>query len=168
MSFSTPELTDLPTKQQYDLLEQSIIHLCQDEPDVLANLANVSALLYHSLSDVNWAGFYLFKQGELVVGPFQGKPACVHIALGKGVCGSAALARQTILVANVHEFSGHIACDSASQSEIVIPLIQESELVGVLDIDSPSLNRFSTADQLGLERCMAALLRITNISPLLR
>jgi L-methionine (R)-S-oxide reductase len=167
MSLTPPSVSHLPPPQLYAELANTITHLCQDEPDALANLANTAALLYHSLAQVNWVGFYLFKNNELVVGPFQGKPACVHIALGKGVCGTAALQRQTIVVANVHEFSGHIACDSASQSEIVIPLIQDANLVGVLDIDSPILARFTPVDATGLERCMHTLLSHTRVSELL-
>ncbi|HVQ38634.1 MAG TPA: GAF domain-containing protein, partial [Pyrinomonadaceae bacterium] len=111
---------------------------------------NFSSLLYHSLPDLNWVGFYLLKEGELVLGPFQGKPACVRIALGKGVCGTAAQQRQTILVDNVHEFPGHIACDSESNSEIVVPLIKDQQLIGVLDLDSPLVRRFDDADANGL------------------
>ena len=121
------------------------------EHDLVANAAKTSALIYGARPDLNWAGFYLLKGGELVLGPFQGKPACVRIAIGKGVCGTAAAQRQTILVEDVHAFPGHIACDSASNSEIVIPLIRGNELLGVLDLDSPKHARFSAAAARGLE-----------------
>ena len=134
----------------YSDLAAQLRSLLEGERDFIANAANLSALLYHSLPDLNWAGFYLHKDGELVLGPFQGQPACVRIALGKGVCGTAAAARQTILVANVHEFPGHIACDSASNSEIVVPLIDQGQLIGVLDLDSPSFARFDDEDARGL------------------
>jgi L-methionine (R)-S-oxide reductase len=133
--------------------------LLAGERDLIANLANTAALLYHSLPDLNWAGFYLLKSGELVVGPFQGKPACVRIALGKGVCGTAAARRATIVVENVHEFGGHIACDSASNSEIVVPMVRGKELLGVLDLDSPKFARFDRDDQAGLEQIVAEVLK---------
>jgi GAF domain-containing protein len=135
----------------YAELARELRALLSGERDLIANAANTAALLYHALPDLNWAGFYLYKSGELVLGPFQGKPACVRIALGKGVCGTAAQSRATVLVADVHQFPGHIACDSASNSEIVIPLLRGGELLGVLDLDSPKLRRFTTADQRGLE-----------------
>ena len=125
--------------------------LLSGETDLVANAANTSALLFDALPDLNWAGFYLYKSGELVLGPFQGKPACVRIAIGMGVCGTAAQRRTTVLVEDVHAFPGHIACDSASNSEIVIPLLRDNELLGVLDVDSPQLRRFGAADQRGLE-----------------
>ena len=124
--------------------------LLEDETDFIANAANFAALLYHSLPDVNWAGFYFLRGDELVLGPFQGQPACVRIAMGKGVCGTAAEQRQTIMVDNVHDFPGHIACDSASNSEIVVPLIKQQRLLGVLDLDSPSFARFDNDDAQGL------------------
>jgi GAF domain-containing protein len=125
--------------------------LIRDEEDWLANLANSSALLWMMLKDINWAGFYLYKNNELVLGPFQGKPACTRIELGKGVCGKAALAKETILVENVHEFPGYIACDSQSNSEIVVPIIKNNKLIGVLDIDSPIYSRFDETDKKYLE-----------------
>jgi len=134
----------------YSHLAAQLRSLLEGERDFIANAANLSSLLYHSLPDLNWAGFYLHKDGELVLGPFQGQPACVRIALGKGVCGTAAAARQTILVDNVNEFPGHIACDSASNSELVVPLIDQGKLIGVLDLDSPSLARFDDEDARGL------------------
>jgi GAF domain-containing protein len=133
--------------------------LLEGERDAIANFANTTALLYYSLPDLNWVGFYLLKDGELVVGPFQGKPACVRIALGKGVCGTAAARRATLIVENVHEFDGHIACDSASNSEIVVPLVRGNELLGVLDLDSPKFARFDTEDRAGLEQVVAEVLK---------
>src|SRR5918999_1039203 len=129
----------LPKPALYAQLEREAAALIEGETDWIANLANVAALLYHSLADVNWAGFYLLKGDELVLGPFQGLPACIRIPLGRGVCGTAAAQRKTIIVPNVHEFAGHIACDSASNSEIVVPMIRAGALLGVLDIDSPKV-----------------------------
>jgi GAF domain-containing protein len=142
----------------YQQLVQELQGLIAGERDPIANLANSAALIYHSLPDLNWAGFYLLKDGELVVGPFQGKPACVRIAMGKGVCGTAAAQRTTQVVRDVHAFPGHIACDSASNSEIVVPMIRNGELLGVLDLDSPKLARFDEEDRRGLEQFVAALL----------
>jgi L-methionine (R)-S-oxide reductase len=136
----------------YATLEAMLKSLLASEHDLIANAANTSALIYSSVPDLNWVGFYFLKESELVVGPFQGKPACVRIALGQGVCGTAAAARSTIVVADVHAFPGHIACDAASRSEIVIPLLSGKVLLGVLDIDSPLLARFSEEDRQGLER----------------
>ena len=136
----------------YASLAEELNSLLAGEPDFIANAANTSALLFDALPDINWAGFYFLRNGELVVGPFQGKPACVRIPLGKGVCGTAAASRKTIVVRDVHEFPGHIACDAASQSEIVVPLLRGDELLGVLDIDSPSVGRFDDADRRGIER----------------
>jgi len=133
-----------------DLLSQAK-GLLHDEHDRIANAANFSALLYHSLPDVNWVGFYFMKDGELLVGPFQGKPACVHIALGKGVCGTAAKTREVQLVPDVNAFPGHIFCDGDSLSELVVPLVVKGEVIGVLDLDSPKLARFDKEDQVGLE-----------------
>ena len=150
---------DLPKPELYEQLAGELQSLIAGEPDLIANLANASALLYHSLPDLNWAGFYLMKGGELVVGPFQGKPACVRIAVGKGVCGTAVARRSTMLIPNVHEFPGHIACDAASNSEIVVPMIANGEVVGVLDIDSPKLGRFDDEDRAGVERLVEVLVR---------
>jgi GAF domain-containing protein len=133
--------------------------LMAGEPDRVANAANLSALIHATLPDLNWVGFYFFDGRELVVGPFQGMPACVRIPLGKGVCGTAAARRTTVIVRNVHEFAGHIACDSASNSEIVVPLLRGNELVGVLDLDSPKLGRFDAEDQVGLEKVVAEVLK---------
>jgi GAF domain-containing protein len=136
----------------YASLAEELAALLTGEQDFIANAANTSALVFDALPDINWAGFYLLRGGELVVGPFQGKPACVRIPLGKGVCGTAAASRKTIVVRDVHEFPGHIACDAASQSEIVVPLLRGDELLGVLDIDSPLVGRFDDADRRGIER----------------
>ncbi|HEY1772359.1 MAG TPA: GAF domain-containing protein [Gammaproteobacteria bacterium] len=133
-----------------DLLSQSK-GLLHDEHNLVANAANFTSLLYHSLPDVNWVGFYFMKDGELLVGPFQGRPACVHIALGKGVCGTAAQSRKTQLVPDVNAFPGHIFCDGDSRSELVVPLMHKGDLLGVLDLDSPKLARFDAEDQQGLE-----------------
>jgi len=142
--FSKPEAA-------YAELARDLEALLSGERDLVANAANTAALIYDALPDLNWAGFYLYKSGELVLGPFQGKPACVRIALGKGVCGTAAARRTTVLVEDVHAFPGHIACDSASNSEIVIPLLRGAELLGVLDLDSPKRARFTPHDARGVE-----------------
>ena len=126
--------------------------LFEGERDPIANAANLSSLVFHALADLNWAGFYRMVGGELVLGPFHGKPACVRIALGKGVCGTAAATRQTQVVRDVHEFPGHIACDAASRSEIVVPLYDGERLLGVWDVDSPVPARFDDADRAGMER----------------
>jgi L-methionine (R)-S-oxide reductase len=141
----------------YKTLVEQLRSLIGSESDRIANLANAGALIFQSLSDVNWAGFYLLKGDQLVVGPFQGKVACVRIGMGKGVCGTAAQERRTVIVPDVHQFPGHIACDSASRSEIVVPLIRDGELIGVLDIDSPSLSRFDDEDAAGLEEVAKVL-----------
>jgi GAF domain-containing protein len=135
----------------YQELRSQLTSLLEGEPDAIANAANTAALLYHSMPDVNWVGFYLFKSNELVLGPFQGKPACVRIPLGKGVCGTAAERRQSIVVPDVNAFPGHIACDSASRSELVVPLVRHGALLGVLDLDSPMLGRFDETDRAGCE-----------------
>src|SRR3954467_5919926 len=135
----------------YEELARDLAALLSGESDLVANAANTAALIYGALPRLNWAGFYLYKSGELVLGPFQGKPACVRIAIGKGVCGTAAARRETVIVEDVHAFPGHIACDSASNSEVVIPLVRNGELLGVLDLDSPDLARFGNADARGLE-----------------
>ena len=150
MTFQITKPAATSKAELYANLQLQLRSLLADERDFIANAANFAALLYHSLPDLNWAGFYLLKDGELVLGPFQGGPACVRIAIGKGVCGTAAAERQTILVDNVHEFPGHIACDSASNSEIVVPLIAHERLIGVLDLDSPSFARFDDEDARGL------------------
>lgn len=136
--------------------------LLAGERDSIANAANTAALLYHSLPGVNWVGFYLLKGGELVLGPFQGKPACVRIALGRGVCGTAARARHSVVVPDVHAFPGHIACDTASRSELVVPLIVGDAVVGVLDLDSPSPARFDEDDRAGCENLAAIYLAASD------
>jgi len=149
--------------EAYGLLAAQLAGLLEGERDLIANAANFSALLYHTLPRLNWAGLYLHKGGELVLGPFQGKPACVRIALGRGVCGAAAESRRTVLVENVHEFPGHIACDGASNSEIVVPLLRGGRLVGVLDLDSPALARFDAEDREGLERLAEIFIDATDV-----
>lgn len=141
----------------YRLLRTQLQGLTDGVPYMLANLANASALLYQALTDINWAGFYLMQGGKLVLGPFQGKPACVEIRVGSGVCGTAVERDEIMLVENVHEFPGHIACDSASNSEIVIPIHRDAEIIGVLDIDSPVLARFDEEDRCGLSEFVRAL-----------
>lgn len=141
----------------YKNLNNSLRALIHDVPHPIANFANASALLFDMLGDINWAGFYFMKEGKLVLGPFQGKPACIEIDIGRGVCGTAVQEEKTILVENVHEFAGHIACDSASNSEIVIPIRKNGTIVGVLDIDSPSLSRFTQEDKDGLEEFVRIL-----------
>ncbi|MBA6109283.1 GAF domain-containing protein [Pseudomonas asiatica] len=146
----------------YNLLAAQVQALFADERDFIANAAQFSAFLYNQVDDLNWAGFYLNRNEELVLGPFQGQVACVRIPFSKGVCGAAAATRQTQRVEDVHAFPGHIACDSASNSELVIPLVKEGRLIGVLDLDSPKLGRFSEADQVGLERLAAIFLELTD------
>ena len=141
----------------YKLLKNQLISLAEEETNYLPLLSNASALIFEGLTDLNWAGFYLMNKGSLLLGPFQGKIACIRIPLGKGVCGTAAAKNETILVDNVHEFPGHIACDGASNSEIVIPIHYNGEVAGVLDIDSPKFSRFSETDRLGLEGFVRAL-----------
>jgi L-methionine (R)-S-oxide reductase len=155
-------------RPDYTLLLRQVASILEGERDLTANAAQFSALVYDTIADLNWAGFYLAvpaKSGagqDLLVGPFQGKPACARIPFGRGVCGAAALERRTIVVPDVHAFAGHIACDSASNSEIVIPLIKDGVLVGVFDIDSPRLDRFSDDDRAGLEAMLAAFLDATD------
>ena len=141
------------TKTQiYENLIPQIVSLLQMETDAVANMANVSAVLFNGLPDLNWAGFYVLRGEELILGPFQGKPACVRIKIGRGVCGTAAQTGQTQRVADVHQFPGHIACDSASKSEIVVPILKDKQVWGVLDIDSPVENRFDEEDRQYLEK----------------
>ena len=155
--YAVDDLTHADKATAYAELEKSLRALLESEPDFIACAANTAALLYWSLPELNWAGFYLVEgaSGELVLGPFQGKPACVRIAIGKGVCGTAAARRETVVVRDVHAFPGHIACDSASNSEIVVPIVDGERLVGVLDLDSPRLARFDADDQAGMERIAA-------------
>ena len=150
MSHISPAFPVEPDKL-YPLLCQKLQALTDGVPHKIANLANTSALLWEALTDINWIGFYLMESGKLVLGPFHGKPACIEIPLGKGVCGTAAIRGKTVRVEDVHAFPGHIACDSASNSEIVIPLLRNGAVVGVLDIDSPLTGRFTAEDQVGLE-----------------
>jgi GAF domain-containing protein len=152
MSHATPRYGFEDKAADYASLAEELGALLAGERDLVANAANTASLIFNALPDVNWAGFYFMNGGELVVGPFQGKPACVRIPLGKGVCGTAAARRETVLVADVHAFPGHIACDAASRSEIVVPLVRGGILLGVLDIDSPRIARFDSFDQRGLER----------------
>jgi len=135
----------------YSLMAEQIKALAEDEPYFIPVLSNASALIYENMEDLNWAGFYLLRDGALVLGPFQGKVACIRIAVGKGVCGTAVEKDETQLVMDVHKFPGHIACDSASNSEIVVPIHKDGKIVGVLDIDSPKLSRFDEKDKEGLE-----------------
>lgn len=139
------------TAQQYSMLSKQLDALLEGETDSIANLSNASALLNQGLENINWCGFYLAKNDELLLGPFQGLPACVHIAIGRGVCGTAASELKTQRIADVHAFPGHIACDAASKSELVVPIILNDVLYGVLDIDSPLENRFTQQDQDGVE-----------------
>ena len=148
-----PPATSKP--ELYQQICAQLQELLKDEPNIIANAANTAALLYHSLPDVNWVGFYFAQGEELVLGPFQGKPACVRIRIGSGVCGTAAEKGESIIVPDVNEFPGHIACDTLSRSEIVVPLIKGDTLLGVLDIDSPQLARFDDADRHGIERLAA-------------
>ena len=149
-------------REGYELLAAQLEALLADERDFVANAAQFAAFLFHELDDLNWAGFYLNKGEQLVLGPFQGKVACVRIPFGRGVCGVAASSRQTQRVEDVHAFPGHIACDSASNSELVVPLVKDGRLIGVLDLDSPSTARFSPDDQVGVERLVAIFLRLTD------
>lgn len=143
----------------YAMLSKQLDALLTGEKNVIANLSNASALLNQFFDQVNWVGFYLIEEGELVLGPFQGLPACVRIPLGKGVCGTAASSEETIVVPDVHAFPGHIACDAASQSEIVVPIVKDGTLIGVLDIDSPIKERFNEQDQAGLEQFVQVLMK---------
>jgi L-methionine (R)-S-oxide reductase len=143
--------------KDYELVIKQLSALLDGETDKVANLANASSLLNQFLDDINWVGFYLWKEDQLVLGPFQGLPACIRIPNGKGVCGTAVKERKTLRIEDVDQFPGHIACDSASKSEIVVPIIKDDQIMGVLDIDSPSLNRFDETDQLYLEKFVEAL-----------
>jgi GAF domain-containing protein len=147
----------------YAAFNRQLAAVLHGERDWVCNLAQTSALLMQALPDLNWAGFYLLKGEQLVLGPFQGKVACVRIALGKGVCGTAAARRESVVVPNVHDFPGHITCDSASNSEVVVPLLHRGELLGVLDLDSPTLNRFDADDASGLEQAVKILLSASDL-----
>lgn len=148
---------NLPKPALYRDLAASLGALLEGETDALANLANAAALLAGALERINWCGFYLRRGGELVLGPFQGRPACVRIAIGKGVCGTAAANAETLVVPDVHAFPGHIACDADSRSEIVVPIVVGGRLRGVLDVDAPVPDRFDAEDRAGLEACVAVL-----------
>ncbi len=148
----------------YKLLAKQIKALADDEPNFIPVFSNASALLYDNMEDLNWAGFYIMNNGSLMLGPFQGKVACIRIEVGKGVCGTAVAEDKTQLVKDVHQFPGHIACDSASNSEIVVPIHKDSQVVAVLDIDSPSLSRFDETDKEGLEEFVKALEEATDLS----
>jgi GAF domain-containing protein len=148
----------------YRELNAQLTELFADESDGLANAANLCAVLYHGLPQLNWVGFYFLQAGELVLGPFQGQVACVRIGLGRGVCGAAAQRRETLIVPDVHAFADHIACDSASRSEIVVPLVRNGRLLGVLDLDSPQLARFDRADADGLNSSCTLLLAKSDLS----
>ncbi|MGR5195396.1 GAF domain-containing protein [Vibrio rotiferianus] len=150
------------TIEQYQTLTKQAVALIESEPDLIANLANISSLLFMELEDLNWAGFYLTQGNELVLGPFQGKPACVRIPIGRGVCGTAAQTNSVQRVYDVHEFEGHIACDAASNSEIVLPFTINGVVAGVLDIDSPSIGRFNEIDEQGLTHFMLEVEKLLN------
>ncbi len=158
MTFVAAPLQFSNKTELYAGLAEQARGLLHGERNLIANAANFAALVWHAVPDLNWCGFYLYDGTELVVGPFQGKPACVRIALGKGVCGTAATTRQTQLVRDVNAFDGHIACDSASQSEVVVPLFDGQRLLGVWDVDSPSIARFDDEDRVGMEKLCAVFM----------
>jgi L-methionine (R)-S-oxide reductase len=158
--FAASNLTGLTTKELYASLAAQLAALIEAETDPVANMANCAALIFNSVPRLNWAGFYLLKGGELVLGPFQGQPACVRIEIGRGVCGTAAEKRTTLRIADVTKFPDHIACDSASRSEVVVPLLTaDSHLIGVLDVDSPELDRFDDDDEAGLREIAGIISR---------
>jgi GAF domain-containing protein len=161
--FAVKPISDSSKAGSYSGLQEQARALLEGERDPIANAANLASLIFHALPDLNWVGFYRMSGGELVLGPFHGKPACVRIGLGKGVCGTAARDRRTIIVPNVEEFPGHIACDSASRSEIVIPVIHGGRLAGVLDLDSPKLARFDEVDARALEAIVDAYVRASDL-----
>jgi GAF domain-containing protein len=167
MSFTLTPVATNDKPELYRQLLQQLEGLLHGETDWVANAANASALLWHTLPQLNWVGFYFLRGGELVVGPFQGKPACVRIALGRGVCGTAAASGMTQVVPDVHAFPGHIACDAASRSEVVVPLMHAGRVVGVLDLDSPEPGRFDAADAAGLEQVAALFCTATDCRSLL-
>lgn len=166
MSFTLAPVDTTDKPELYRQLQQQLAGLLHGETDWVANAANASALLWHTLPQLNWVGFYFLRGGELVVGPFQGKPACVRIALGRGVCGTAAASGMTQVVPDVHAFPGHIACDAASRSEVVVPLVHAGRVVGVLDLDSPEPGRFDAVDAAGLEQVAALFCTATDWRPL--
>jgi len=144
-------------EDSYKLMVQTVKAFLDGEPNVIANLANTSAIINEYVTGINWVGFYLMENGELVLGPFQGKPACIRIPIGRGVCGTTVAQKETIIVADVHQFPGHIACDAASNSEIVVPIMKDGEVFGVLDIDSPEFNRFGELEKKYLEEIVAII-----------
>jgi len=156
---NTENLKNLSVEEKYKLMHLLVESQLQTENDFIANLSNISAIIKSGLLDSNWVGFYLYKDGQLVLGPFQGLPACCRIDIGSGVCGNAAQLKKTLRVDNVHNFEGHIACDSASNSELVIPIIKDEKLIGVLDIDSPKFNGFSDLDQKYLESIVETIVK---------
>ncbi len=162
------EVKDIPLSDSkrdfYASLAQQLTGLLEGERDMIANAANMSALINQFLPSLNWAGFYFMRGGELVLGPFQGKTACVRIAVGRGVCGTAVERRESIVVPDVHAFPGHIACDSASRSELVVPLIKDGRVLGVLDLDSPNPNRFDDEDREGCETLVRIFLAATDMT----
>ncbi|SCZ04719.1 GAF domain-containing protein [Microvirga guangxiensis] len=162
------EAQTIPTsankRDLYDALAQQLAALLEGEPDAIANAANMSALIYQLLPDLNWAGFYFMRGPELVLGPFQGKVACVRIPVGRGVCGTAVERKTSVVVPDVHAFPGHIACDSASRSELVVPLIKDGRVLGVLDLDSPHPNRFDEEDREGCERLVEIYLKASELN----
>ncbi len=162
------EVKDIPISDSkpefYASLAQQLTGLLEGERDMIANAANMSALIFQFLPDLNWAGFYFMRGGELVLGPFQGKTACVRIAVGRGVCGTAVERKASVVVPDVHAFPGHIACDSASRSELVVPLIKNGQVLGVLDLDSPNPNRFDEADREGCETLVRIYLAASEIA----
>ena len=162
--FELHEIQAATKRELYEALHRELSALLHNETDLIANAANTASLIYHSLPGLNWSGFYLLKDGELVLGPFQGKPACVRIAIGRGVCGAAAERRETVVVPDVNAFPGHIACDSASQSEIVVPILHDGRLIGVLDIDSPVKGRFDDEDRTGCERLVRIFVEAIAVS----
>lgn len=161
--FAAAEIQAESKTEFYAALHGQLRALLTGERDWLANFANAAALIFHALPELNWAGFYLLKDGELVLGPFQGKPACIRIAVGRGVCGGAVAQGRSLVVADVHEFPGHIACDAASRAELVIPLRVAGEIIGVLDLDSPQPGHFDDDDRAGCEQLMEALLEASEL-----
>jgi len=154
----TSQSTSTSKRELYEQLASQVSSLLDGERDLIANSANLASVIFNTLPDLNWTGFYFVKDGELVLGPFQGKPACVRMRFGQGVCGTAAAKGEIVIVPNVHEFPGHIACDAASNSEIVVPLMKDSQVIGVLNVDSPLLSRFDEEDAGGLQHLAQLLL----------
>ena len=161
--FEPAAISHADPREFYQELAQQLEGLLAGERDMIANAANMAALIFTTLPDLNWAGFYFLRGDNLILGPFQGRPACVRIAVGRGVCGTAAERRQTLRVEDVHAFAGHIACDAASRSELVVPLIRDGAVLGVLDLDSPHPARFDAADQAGIERLAAIFLTGSDV-----